>query len=215
MKMDGLSSLISLIMENNMPNMIEIYDELVKEHDHSRKGFTDKHLPYHTYISYYDKEFEKYRKNVKLLEIGVWRGGSMFLWTKYFDKYKLEGLDINATTLDGFPFKEKLENDSNVKWHLGHSSTDAEYAKNFKKNYFDIIVDDGAHDVTTQFETFKIYFDKLAKTGTYYIEDVLNDPSMEDLKTLISNHTLDSVTLDVYKGTIGRPDDLILKIQRK
>lgn len=198
-----------------MPNMVEIYEDLVAKHDHARKGFTDKHLPYHTYISYYDKEFEKYRKNVKLLEIGVWRGGSMYLWTKYFDKYKLDGLDINASTLDGFEFRDLIGEDKNVKWHLGYSSTDAEYAKKFKKGYYDVIVEDGAHDVTTQFETFKVYFEKLAKDGTYYIEDVLNDSSMEELKTLISNHTLDDVTLDIYKGTIGRPDDLILKIRRK
>ena len=198
-----------------MTSMVELYDDLVAKHDHSRKGFTDKHLPYHTYISYYDKEFEKYRKSVKLLEIGVWRGGSMLLWTKFFAKYKLEGLDINATTLDGFDFKDMMKDDKNVKWHLGYSSTDAEYCKNFKKGYFDVIVDDGAHDVHTQFETFKIYFDKLAKDGTYYIEDVLNDESMEELKQLISNHMLDGVTLDVYKGNIGRKDDLILKIQRK
>ena len=57
-----------------MPNMVDLYEEISAKYSHSGKGFTDKHLPYHTYISYYDKEFEKYRKSVKLLEIGLWRG---------------------------------------------------------------------------------------------------------------------------------------------
>ena len=197
-----------------MESMVALYDDINTKYKHSGSGFTDKHLPYHTYLGFYEDEFKKYRKNVKLLEIGVWRGGSVYLWTKYFDKYKIDGLDINASTLDGFPFKELLEKDKNVKWHLGYSSTDAEYAKTFKDDTFNLIVEDGAHDVRTQFETFKVYFPKLAKDGTYFIEDVLNKGAMYELKGLIETYDK-TLKLDVYEGTIGRADDLILKIQRK
>ena len=69
-----------------MTSMVELYDEINAKYKHGESGFTDKHLPYHTYLGYYENEFKKYKKNVKLLEIGVWRGGSIYLWTKYFDK---------------------------------------------------------------------------------------------------------------------------------
>lgn len=198
-----------------MKTLIELYDDINKQHNHSSAGFTDKHLPYHTYLGFYENEFKNYRKGVNLLEIGVWRGGSIYLWTKYFNKYKIDGLDINASTLDGYPFREMLENDKNVKWHLGYSSTDAEYATNFKDGQFDLIVEDGAHDVVTQFETFKLYFPKLDKEGTYFIEDVLDRNALFSLRKQIEEHMKDKVILDVYEGTIGRPDDLILKIKRK
>jgi cyclopropane fatty-acyl-phospholipid synthase-like methyltransferase len=199
-----------------MDNLETLYNNLrTKDYEHF---FTDKHLPFHTYLTYYDKEFASRKKNVKLLEIGVSWGGSLILWTKYFNKYKLEGLDISDSFLrtEGNPNEKVLAEDKNVNLHLNVSSTDIDYARNnFKDGYFDFIVEDGAHDVANQFETFKLYFPKLSKKGAYYIEDVLGKNAVESLTTLIKEHTGDVVDIDVYEGNIGRMDDIILKITRK
>ena len=46
--------------------------------------------------------------------------------------------------------------------------------KNFKDEFYDIIIDDGLHTVESQINTFKLYFPKLKKQGIYVIEDVSN-----------------------------------------
>src|SRR5437764_7355436 len=50
-----------------------------------------------SYLSIYDKYLRKFRETeVRILEIGVWRGGSLSMWRKYFGPDAvIFGVDIN------------------------------------------------------------------------------------------------------------------------
>ena len=64
---------------------------LVKLADHSR---TDKNT-LHSYLPLYQKLFEKKKYTAKnVLEIGIFFGGSIKLWSEYFTSSVIYGLDI-------------------------------------------------------------------------------------------------------------------------
>ena len=52
---------------------------------------------WHHYIPIYDRYFSRWRNtNFRFLEIGVWNGGSLEMWRKYFgDEAVIFGIDID------------------------------------------------------------------------------------------------------------------------
>ena len=200
--------------------LVQIYEKYAPVH--STSPFTDKHTPMHNYLTYYDVELVELKsKPINLLEIGVCWGASMVLWNHYFNnpETRFYGLDITADYFENPESKSKsiLEKEDRVKFQFGISSTDTKHSKTYEDSFFDLIFEDGAHDLETQFETFKNYFPKLKADGVYYLEDILCEGNVSSLISLIDNHTNNGVNIEVYRG--GEPgwrlDDIILKIVRK
>jgi len=56
-----------------------------------------KSIKHTTYFSVYDELFSKYKdKNIVFIEIGVFQGGSLFMWREYFgEQARIIGIDIN------------------------------------------------------------------------------------------------------------------------
>src|SRR5437868_5521713 len=77
------------------------------------------------YFEIYDRHFSPLRgKDVNILEIGVFQGGSMAMWVDYFGpKAKIFGIDIN-------PACKQLESD-NVKIFIG-SQDDRTFLRSVK-----------------------------------------------------------------------------------
>src|SRR5436305_1799894 len=71
---------------------------------------------WHHYFEVYDRHFSKYRdKEIVLLEIGTFHGGSLQMWKSYFgDKAKIYGMDIN-------PNCKEVE-EENIKVYIGSQS---------------------------------------------------------------------------------------------
>jgi predicted O-methyltransferase YrrM len=111
----------------------------------------------HGYIShFYQKEFARYRDMpVDLLEIGVYLGGSLRMWRKYFRKGTVQGIDIKE-----FP---------GVDYIIGNA-----YTKDMADSLpdFDIIIDDGTHTLIDQIIAIKLYAPKIKPGGILVIEDV-------------------------------------------
>lgn len=190
-----------------------------KDYNHNQ-GFTDKGLPYHTYIYLYDKEFTPYQKDVRMLEIGVDHGGSLAMWKKYFEKYDIVGFDLHPNPIEGMPYTEDLLNDKNIKLRFGRSSTERDAAVEFADSSFDIIIDDGSHDPDIQIETFRVWFSKLNKGGIFFIEDILGNQYVRvknaveyHLKTLNVKYELEDYLGDPTK--LVRDDDKILIVRLK
>lgn len=200
-------------------NLLEIYNDMGKDYNHNQ-GFTDKGLPYHTYIYLYDKEFTPYQKDVRMLEIGVDHGGSLAMWKKYFEKYDIVGFDLHPNPIEGMPYTEDLLNDKNIKLRFGRSSTERDAAVEFADGSFDIIIDDGSHDPDIQIETFRVWFSKLNKGGIFFIEDILGNQYVRvknaveyHLKTLNVKYELEDYLGDPTK--LVRDDDKILIVRLK
>ena len=118
------------------------------------------------YFDIYEENFSKYKnKKITILEIGIFRGGSLRMWKDYFSSDSLiVGIDIN-------PVCKKFEKD-NIKTYIG-DQTD----KNFLNSVIqdigkpDIIIDDGGHTSNQQIISFDYLFNHLKTEGIYLIED--------------------------------------------
>lgn len=123
----------------------------------------------HDYLKRYNFHFYPIREKVKkILEIGVDKGESLYLWEEYFPNAEIHGLDINKEC-------EKF-NKGRVKIHIGDQSN-----KNFlndlgeKNNFFDIIIDDGSHIHDHIIKSFTSLYPFLKNGGYYVVEDVVNN----------------------------------------
>lgn len=121
------------------------------------------------YLSVYEKYFYPIKNaKVNLLEIGIYKGGSLLLWKDYFPNGNIVGIDIKPVN---------IEDDSNrIKCYQG-SQDDIAFLESVAKSEvnsagFDIIIDDASHIGKLTKTTFWYLFDNHLKSGgIYVIED--------------------------------------------
>ena len=136
---------------------------------------TDKDFTHNYYDKVYEKYFSPIKSEVKLLcEIGIggfWKdvnwvnGNSLKVWRDYFINSQILGLDIVKHT-----DIEDLDR-INIDW-IDQSKKDLviEYAN--KLQDYDIILDDGSHNVYDQQITLAYFFKSLKPGGIYVLEDL-------------------------------------------
>lgn len=197
--------------------MQELYSDLIEHYEINTSGeivesFSDKGTV-HSYIDYYAREFQPARMYCRMLEIGLMTGASLKLWSEYFFMYDLCGIDLRNGWNDPKPWQQDLADDPHVELHFGIDST--KQIVQFDEP-FNIILDDGAHDVESQLLTFINYWPQLKLGGIYYIEDVENAQSMNILKQGIARHCVgQTIAFDEFHGhRNGRLDDQILAIKK-
>ena len=93
-------------------------------------------------------------------------GASLRMWKDYFPNANIYGADIDRDIL----FNEDRINTYYVD-QLNTESIKSMW-KDIGLNNFDIIIDDGLHEVNANLNFFFNSFDKLKKNGIYVIEDV-------------------------------------------
>jgi len=133
---------------------------------HSRKrGAILKHSHFYNIYSEHFSVFQN--KPIRLLEIGVYNGGSLYMWRNFFEKAeKIVGIDID-------PYCRRWQDrDENIFVEIGDQS-DAEFLRHVNDEYgpFDIIIDDGGHENNQTIQSFKTLFPLLCNEGIYVIED--------------------------------------------
>ena len=125
---------------------------------------------WHHYFDIYTKHFGPYRdRPIKMLEIGVFRGGSLRMWKDYFHPDStIVGIDIDKTC------KAHEIADRNVFVRIGSQADPAFLAEvNEEFGPFDIILDDGSHKTHHQNISFGALFRSALKDGgCYMVEDV-------------------------------------------
>lgn len=126
------------------------------------------------YFDIYERYFASYRgKEVTILEIGVFHGGSLQMWKEYFgDKAKIYGIDIN-------PRCKELE-EENIQIFIG-SQSDPVFLQQVKEQIpdLDILIDDGGHTMRQQIVSFEVLYDKVKPTGIYLCEDTMTSYWLE------------------------------------
>ncbi len=118
------------------------------------------------YFDIYDRHFARFRgRDIVMLEIGVYHGGSLGMWKSYFGPgARLVGVDIN-------PRARKFA-DPQVDIVIGDQS-DRVFLRDLKARYprIDILLDDGGHAMHHQITTFEELYDTVAADGVYMVED--------------------------------------------
>lgn len=125
---------------------------------------------WHHYFDIYERYFGRYRdRPIRMLEIGVFRGGSLRMWKEYFHPDStIVGVDIDESCAA----HEIADRDVYVR--IG-SQADPNFlaAVNGEFGPFDIILDDGSHKTHHQIISFGALFRSALKDGgCYMVEDV-------------------------------------------
>lgn len=119
------------------------------------------------YFPHYERHFGPYRgAPVRMLEIGVFQGGSLELWRKYFGPDAvIYGIDVDPVCAD------RVSPPNQVR--IG-SQEDPDFLRAVvaEMGGLDIVLDDGSHIGRHQRAGFASLFPALRKGGVYAIEDL-------------------------------------------
>jgi len=137
------------------------------------RGRTDKCYAHH-YELFYSKWLKGYRdvKNLKLLEIGTFRGDSLLVWAKYFKSASIIGVTY-GTKKDFLSSKKTIFEKMNIKVIWGDQSKMETLKILCSEGPFEIIIDDATHVPEHQIFTFaNMWKNCLKEGGIYVIEDL-------------------------------------------
>jgi hypothetical protein len=128
---------------------------------------------WHHYFPIYESAFARYRgRPIKFLEIGVYRGGSMALWRRYFHREAtIVGIDIDPRCA------RYADPAAHIHIRIGDQS-DPVFLSQVVNEFgpFDVIVDDGSHFTHHIIASFNELFDAgLRAGGTYLVEDLCSN----------------------------------------
>lgn len=146
---------------------------------------TDKCSTFHNYSRQYETLFRVYiDKPIKLLEIGVYKGGSISAWRDVFpNAVTILGVDID------YNCKQYQDIGRNIHVEIG-DATRPEFIKEINDKYgpFDIILDDGSHNNSHVIQSFEILFPLLKDEGLYVVEDTICYKSTSHIDKNYPNH---------------------------
>lgn len=117
------------------------------------------------YLSDYAELFGPFRdREVRLLELGINKGGSMYLWRDYFPRGMIAGLDLTPVHLN--------DSSGRIRTYAGGQDDLGLLEKIARENApegFDIIIDDCAHIGVLARASFWYLFDRHLKPGGIYL----------------------------------------------
>ena len=122
---------------------------------------------WHHYIPVYDRYFSRFRgRQVRFLEIGVSKGGSLQVWRQYFGPDAvIYGIDIDpaCSQFDGAAGRVRIGSQDDPAFL---ASVVAEMGG------VDVVLDDGSHRMDHVRSTFGFLFPRLSDGGVYLVEDL-------------------------------------------
>jgi cephalosporin hydroxylase len=121
---------------------------------------------WHHYLALYDRHLSRFRgRPVRILELGIYHGGSLQIWKKYFgERAVIHGVDINPACTR---FAEER-----VVPHIGNQA-DAGLLKQVVEQMggVDVVIDDASHRGPDQIASFEALYPLLDENGVYVCED--------------------------------------------
>lgn len=121
---------------------------------------------WHHYLALYDRHLSRFRgRPVRILELGIYRGGSLQIWKTYFgERAVIHGVDSNPACTQ---FAEER-----VVPHIG-SQADAGLLKQVVEEMggVDVVLDDASHRGSDQIASFEALYPLVDENGVYICED--------------------------------------------
>lgn len=130
--------------------------------------YTDKNTV-HSYLPEYDKIFSDIPNIKNVLEIGIHLGGSLLLWSKYFQP------STNVYCVDVY-----LKNLNEQHYTIPNVTVIQKDVCTCTENFlqpimFDVIIDDGSHYLNDQLHVYNTFKSRLTPGGVLLIEDIQPD----------------------------------------
>ena len=120
----------------------------------------------HHYLKFYGMIFEHMRNCGNVVEIGVQRGGSLLMWSNYFQIARVTGIDIHLTDRA----KEIEQSHAHIVLIEGDATDPA--TKDMLPTNIDILIDDGSHKLAHQMISMALLWPSIRRGGWYCIEDI-------------------------------------------
>ncbi len=123
-------------------------------------------IKYDSYFPVYEELLAKYvSKSITLVEVGVFNGGSLFMWREYFGpNARIIGIDLNPIAKDWEKFGFEI--------FIGDQS-DSSFWESFYKEVgqIDVLIDDGGHTNLQQITTSHYAIQNIKDGGVLIVED--------------------------------------------
>lgn len=177
--------------------------------DNSR---TDKNTT-HSYLGLYQDLLNGKKETARnVLEVGIFNGGSIKLWSDFFINATIYALDI----IDDNCIWDKLKNDEKIKIF---SSTDAYDESIFNSIFldgirFDFMLDDGPHTLESMKQFIKLYSKLMTDDGILIIEDVQSIDWIPMLVEVVPEHLKKYIMVYDLRENKGRYDDIVFSINK-
>jgi len=143
---------------------------------------TDKASSHHGYLRFYQRFLEEIRQEAKtILEIGVYQGASLRMWSGYFPQAKIIGVDISPEC--------RAVASGRIQIEVADQSNPMELAKLLRHAPFDLVVDDGSHQWNHQITSFRYLYPHVRPGGYYILEDLVTSygtyvPTYQGISTI-------------------------------
>jgi len=129
------------------------------------KGFDTDKAQSLSYINNFERHFGPLRnKQVKILELGVFHGGSLLMWHEYFSQGLVVGLDLKPNPITEMPER--------MRFYQGSQDDTAlldRMAFECAPDGFDIVIDDASHIGKLARSSFCTLFQRHLKPGGIYV----------------------------------------------
>ena len=174
---------------------------------------TDKNTV-HSYLPLYQELLKGKKETAKnVLEVGIYTGGSIKLWSDFFPNATTYGLDIIAD----YHIWDELKNKDRIKLYTSYDAyNDGDFNTNFlnKDTRFDFMLDDGPHTLESMKQFIKLYSQVMTDDGILIIEDVQSYDWIEVLKNEVPEHLKKYIKVYDLRQNKNRYDDIVFSIDK-
>jgi hypothetical protein len=119
------------------------------------------------YFPIYEQHFSRFvNRDVTLVEIGCFEGGSLQMWKRYLGPHaRIIGIDIDPTCADA--------SEDQIDVRIGDQANPA-FLSGIVDEFGtpDIVIDDGSHVMSHIRSSFSFLYPKVARNGVYLVEDL-------------------------------------------
>jgi trans-aconitate methyltransferase len=129
---------------------------------------TDKSSAGHGYTAVYAPLLDHLRErfNVRLLEIGVWEGASLAMWSEWLPDATIVGVDVDLSRYVSAGCKRVHVREGNASDAAFIAALTAEFGP------FDVVIDDGSHLLPDHVAAFTALWPHVRQDGYYIVEDL-------------------------------------------
>jgi len=168
----------------------------------------------HSYLPLYEKLLTSKKETAKrVLEVGIWRGGSIKLWKDFFTNAVVHGVDI----IDINTVWSEIKNNRGIVLHTSTNAYDSDFVTtNFLNQNikFDFLLDDGPHTLESMKQFIRLYSQLMADDGILIIEDVQAWEWIDVLKNEVPEHLKEFVNVYDLRPNKARYDDIVFTIDK-
>lgn len=168
----------------------------------------------HGYSKFYEDKLKEFKdKNLNILEIGSFAGASAAAFAKYFSNVNIFCFDVNISNFDYISkkihvFGVDINNEKKVNKNL------EKIFKDFHIKNFDIIIDDGSHNLSDILIAIKIFFKHVKPNGLYVIED-FKHPNYYEYNRNVNDVLIDQLLDGLKNKNIVKSNILSINEQKE